>query len=441
MIDVIGVRFKQAGKIYYFDPGEFEVKSGESVIVETIRGIEFGQVMIERRELSEEKITQPLKKVIRVAIPEDELQLNENQDKEKKAFGICLQKIEHHQLEMKLVDVEYTFDRSKIIFYFTADGRIDFRELVKDLAAVFRTRIELRQIGVRDEAKMLGGLGPCGRPLCCATFLGDFEPVSIKMAKEQNLSLNPVKISGICSRLMCCLKFESNAYREHKNDLPLVGGMVIVDGLEGHILATDSVKETLLVKFADGTKREVVLAEVEQLILENEEKRKLANPFEQECKCSNYRVDGTIQEEGCNACSCKHQEEVIQKEKPQNITNKRSEYVRRNRENGSNKERYPAKSTECFGNNAPKERNQAKSHENVASREKYSVKSRDYRETNQQKELEQNRNQCENQTNLNESSERRQAYQSREPRNYRNQREINKDRSSNSSNDNSQPEA
>jgi cell fate regulator YaaT (PSP1 superfamily) len=268
---VVGVRFKQAGKIYYFDPSGFELKAGKSVIVETTRGIEFGQVMIGPKEVPEDKVTLPLKKVLRIATPEDEVQLHENMEKEKKAFTSCLEKIEQHQLRMKLVEVEYTFDRSKIIFYFTADGRVDFRELVKDLATVFRTRIELRQIGVRDEAKMLGGLGPCGRPLCCGTFLGDFEPVSIKMAKEQNLSLNPVKISGICSRLMCCLKFESNCYREAKADLPLIGSKVRVDGKEGKITDTNPLKESLFIQFGDGVRREVLLSAVEEIILENEQ--------------------------------------------------------------------------------------------------------------------------------------------------------------------------
>lgn len=271
MVTVIGVSFKLAGKIYYFDPAGFELKQGDQVIVETVRGIEFGKVMIGPREVSEDKVTSPLKKVIRLATPEDRAQLKENEEKSKKAFEICLQKIKQHQLEMKLVDVEYTFDRSKIIFYFTADGRVDFRELVKDLAAVFKTRIELRQIGVRDEAKMLGGLGPCGRPLCCATFLGEFEPVSIKMAKEQNLSLNPVKISGICSRLMCCLKFESSSYRDTKADLPLVGSKVRIDGAEGTILETNQAKESVLVEFEDGVKKEVLLAEIEEIILDNPE--------------------------------------------------------------------------------------------------------------------------------------------------------------------------
>ncbi|TCL55151.1 cell fate regulator YaaT (PSP1 superfamily) [Hydrogenispora ethanolica] len=269
MINIVGVRFKQAGKIYYFDPAELEVQAGANVIVETVRGVEFGQVIVGPRLVPDEKVTQPLKKVLRLATAEDEVQLRENHEKEQKAFGICQEKIAKHNLEMKLVDVEYTFDRSKIIFYFTADGRVDFRELVKDLATVFKTRIELRQIGVRDEAKMLGGLGPCGRPLCCATFLGEFEPVSIKMAKEQNLSLNPVKISGICSRLMCCLRYESSSYRDTKADLPLTGSRVRVDGREGKIVETHQAKESLLVQFGDGSRKEVLLAEVEEILLDN----------------------------------------------------------------------------------------------------------------------------------------------------------------------------
>ncbi len=216
MVNVVGVRFKAAGKIYYFDPGELEIKVNANVIVETVRGLEFGKVVIGNRQVPEEEVVLPLKKVLRIATPEDEVQMQMNKGKEEEAKKICLQKIADHNLPMKLVDVEYTFDGSKVIFYFTADGRVDFRELVKDLAAVFRTRIELRQIGVRDEAKMLGGIGTCGRVLCCASFLGDFEPVSIKMAKEQNLSLNPTKISGICGRLMCCLKYESEGYECQK---------------------------------------------------------------------------------------------------------------------------------------------------------------------------------------------------------------------------------
>lgn len=227
MFDVVGVRFKKAGKIYYFDPGELPVEKMDNAIVETARGIEYGQVVIGRKQVEESDVVLPLKKVIRIADENDRLQVQENKKMASEAFSICQEKIQEHGLEMKLVDVEYTFDRNKIIFYFTADGRIDFRELVKDLAAIFRTRIELRQIGVRDEAKMLGGIGPCGRILCCSSFLGDFEPVSIKMAKDQNLSLNPSKISGLCGRLMCCLKYESDNYESVKLVLPNVGEEVI----------------------------------------------------------------------------------------------------------------------------------------------------------------------------------------------------------------------
>lgn len=218
MQTVVGIRFKKAGKIYYFDPDGIELKKNDFAIVETSRGQEFGEVVIGPKLIEESEVVHPLKKVLRRADEEDCQKILENRQKEEEAFDTALQKIEEHNLEMKLVDVEYTFDRSKIIFYFTADGRVDFRELVKDLAAVFRTRIELRQIGVRDEAKMIGGLGPCGRMLCCNTFLGEFEPVSIRMAKDQNLSLNPTKISGICGRLMCCLRFESDAYDQLKGE-------------------------------------------------------------------------------------------------------------------------------------------------------------------------------------------------------------------------------
>ncbi len=223
MVTVVGIRFKKAGKIYYFDPDEIEIKKAQNVVVETARGVEFGEVVVGPKEIHEDDIVAPLKKVLRIATTEDEVQNNENITKEKEAFEVCIEKIAKHQLDMKLIDVEYTFDNNKVIFYFTADGRVDFRELVKDLAAIFKTRIELRQIGVRDEAKMIGGLGPCGKSLCCATWLGDFEPVSIKMAKEQNLSLNPSKISGICGRLMCCLKYEHEMYQSLREDLPEIG--------------------------------------------------------------------------------------------------------------------------------------------------------------------------------------------------------------------------
>lgn len=226
MAEVIGVRFKEVGKIYYFDPGALVCKENDEVIVETSRGVECGTVAIPNREIKENEIVKPLKKVLRAASPEDRKKMEDNRAKERKAFKVCLDKISENKLDMKLVDVEYTFDNSKILFYFTAEGRVDFRELVKDLASVFRTRIELRQIGVRDEAKMLGGLGICGRAFCCNTFLGEFQPVSIKMAKEQGLSLNPTKISGTCGRLMCCLKYEQEAYEDLLRTTPKNGATV-----------------------------------------------------------------------------------------------------------------------------------------------------------------------------------------------------------------------
>lgn len=248
MIKVIGVRFKKAGKIYYFDPLDYTVEKDSAVIVETARGVEFGQCVVGIREISEKEIFSPLKPVIRVATEEDIKKHLGNREKEKEAFSICEKKITEHKLQMKLVDVEYTFDGSKIIFYFTADGRIDFRELVKDLATIFRTRIELRQIGVRDEAKMLGGIGMCGRSLCCSTWLGDFNSVSIKMAKEQNLSLNPTKISGICGRLMCCLSYEQEAYEEIRQHLPKVGSYVKTPKGKGDVISNNVVKESVNVK-------------------------------------------------------------------------------------------------------------------------------------------------------------------------------------------------
>jgi cell fate regulator YaaT (PSP1 superfamily) len=257
MISVVGIRFKKAGKIYYFDPDTIEIQKGQNVIVETSRGIEFGEVVVGPKEIQEEDIIHPLKKVLRIATEEDEIQHHQNSVKEKEAFQVCIDKVEQHQLDMKLIDVEYTFDNNKVIFYFTADGRVDFRELVKDLAAIFKTRIELRQIGVRDEAKMIGGMGPCGRSLCCATWLGDFEPVSIKMAKEQSLSLNPTKISGICGRLMCCLKYEHEMYQGLRDNLPEVGEKVNTpDGIgivmENNVLLECVKVRTILQEGKDG---------------------------------------------------------------------------------------------------------------------------------------------------------------------------------------------
>lgn len=249
MTKVIGVRFRQAGKIYYFSPGMYDdIVAGQHVIVETARGVEYGNVVLGIREIEDECVVQPLRAVIRVATPEDDEKEAVNREKEKEAFKICLEKIKKHNLDMKLIHVEYTFDNNKVLFYFTADGRIDFRELVKDLASVFRTRIELRQIGVRDEAKLMGGIGVCGRPLCCATYMPEFVPVSIKMAKDQNLSLNPTKISGVCGRLMCCLNNENETYAELTNNLPSVGDLVTTpEKMKGEVSSVSVLRQTVKV--------------------------------------------------------------------------------------------------------------------------------------------------------------------------------------------------
>lgn len=251
MYKVVGVRFKKAGKIYYFDPLDNPLVVGDYVIVETARGIEYGKVASLVREVEEHDVVLPLKKIIRKARIEDDTQVEENRLDAEQAFVKCAEKIREHELDMKLVDVEYTFDRNKIVFYFTAEGRVDFRNLVKDLAAIFRTRIELRQIGVRDEAKMLGGIGPCGRMLCCSTFLGDFEPVSIKMAKDQNLSLNPSKISGLCGRLMCCLKYENDEYEKAKSLMPDIGERIQTPDGPGKVVGLNLLERVLQVSLKD----------------------------------------------------------------------------------------------------------------------------------------------------------------------------------------------
>lgn len=255
MPTVIGVRFKRAGKIYYFDPGELDIQVGDCVIVETVRGVEYAEVVIPTKEIAEDELSVPIKQVIRLATEQDHAAVEKSKQAALDAFPICEQKIAKHGLEMKLVDVEYTFDNNKIIFYFMAEGRVDFRELVKDLASTFRTRIELRQIGVRDEAKMLGGLGPCGRPNCCSQFLGDFQPVSIKMAKEQNLSLSPTKISGLCGRLMCCLKYEQDFYESMSKKMSRVGKRVLTPEGEGMVVERLPLKEAcrVRVELEDGT--------------------------------------------------------------------------------------------------------------------------------------------------------------------------------------------
>ena len=266
MTKVIGVRFRTAGKIYYFDPAKYQIKKGDHVIVETARGVEFGTVVSDIKEVDDSQVVQPLKPVLRIATERDEEQEQTNKKKEKDAFKICLEKIAKHNLEMKLIDAEYTFDNNKVLFYFTADGRIDFRELVKDLASVFKTRIELRQIGVRDETKIIGGMGICGRTLCCHAHLSEFVPVSIKMAKEQNLSLNPTKISGVCGRLMCCLKHEEETYEELNRKLPNIGDHVTTDdGLRGEVSAVNVLRQLVKVVVAVDDEKEIHEYKVEQL--------------------------------------------------------------------------------------------------------------------------------------------------------------------------------
>ena len=267
MIKVIGVRFRTAGKIYFFSPGGLELKAGDKVIVETARGVEFGSVVTGIKEVPDDQISQPLKPVIRIATQDDVRREAKNREKEKEAFKICQEKIRKHGLEMKLIDAEYTFDNNKVLFYFTADGRIDFRELVKDLASVFRTRIELRQIGVRDETKIRGGIGICGRPLCCHTYLTEFAPVSIKMAKEQNLSLNPTKISGVCGRLMCCLTNEEETYEELNSHLPSIGDYVTTpEKLKGEVQSVNVLRQTVKVIVSlDNDEKEVRDYKVDEL--------------------------------------------------------------------------------------------------------------------------------------------------------------------------------
>ena len=266
MVKIIGVRFRNVGKIYYFNPKSFQMKPGDHVIVETARGVEYGTVVLGPKEVDDRQVVQPLKDVIRMATQKDDAKEESNRKKEKEAYQVCVKKIRAHQLEMKLIDVEYTFDNSKILFYFTADGRIDFRELVKDLAAIFKTRIELRQIGVRDETKILGGIGICGRPLCCHTYLSEFAPVSIKMAKEQNLSLNPTKISGVCGRLMCCLKNEQETYEYLNKQLPNIGDQVMTpEGIKGEVQSVNVLRQLVKVIMDVNDEKEIREYKVEEL--------------------------------------------------------------------------------------------------------------------------------------------------------------------------------
>lgn len=299
MTKIVGIRFRTAGKIYYFDPADFDLDMAMHVIVETARGIEMGTVLIPPKEVEDDKVVSPLKPVIRVATEEDEQTVARNKEKEKEAFAICKEKIIKHGLEMKLVDAEYTFDSNKLLFYFTADGRIDFRELVKDLAAVFRTRIELRQIGVRDETKMMGGIGICGRPLCCSTYMPDFVPVSIKMAKEQNLSLNPTKISGVCGRLMCCLKYEQETYEYLNSRLPSIGEKVKTpEGIIGEVKSVSVLRQLVRVVIDNGDEKEMREYTVDDLRLKPRQRKdvKLTEEELKELKGLEDAEDETLEE-------------------------------------------------------------------------------------------------------------------------------------------------
>ena len=285
MTKIIGVRFRKTGKIYYFAPEDLPIEKGQHVIVETARGVEYGLVVLGIRDVEDEKITQPLKSVIRIATEEDDAIEAENKEKEKKAFEVCFEKIGKHGLDMKLIDAEYTFDNNKLLFYFTADGRIDFRELVKDLASVFKTRIELRQIGVRDETKAVGGYSICGRPLCCNTYLTEFIPVSIKMAKEQNLSLNPTKISGVCGRLMCCLKNEEETYEELNSRLPMVGDFVsTADGLKGEVASVSVLRQLVKVIVQVNDEKEIREYKVDDLKFKRRHRKESLHINDEELK-------------------------------------------------------------------------------------------------------------------------------------------------------------
>ena len=286
MTKVIGIRFRKAGKVYYVSPGENEIKTGDHVIVETARGVEYGYVVLGTHEVDDKKVIQPLKSVIRMATPADEETERRNKEKEKEAFKVCVEKIKKHNLSMKLIDTEYTFDNNKVLFYFTADGRIDFRELVKDLASVFKTRIELRQIGVRDETKIVGGIGICGRPLCCASYLSEFIPVSIKMAKEQNLSLNPTKISGVCGRLMCCLKYEEDTYEELNGRLPNIGDYVTTDdGLKGEVHSVSILRQLVkVIVTVNNDEKEIREYKVDQLKFRPKKRREKQSSNDAELK-------------------------------------------------------------------------------------------------------------------------------------------------------------
>lgn len=364
MILIIGVRFRKSGKVYYFDPAGLSIDKGNHVIVETARGVEYGTVVLSPRNIDDEKVIQPLKPVIRIATEEDDNINTENISKEKEAFDICLDKIKKHELKMKLIDSEYTFDRNKLLFYFTADGRIDFRDLVKDLAAIFRTRIELRQIGVRDETKLMGGIGICGRPLCCHTYLADFAPVSIKMAKEQNLSLNPAKISGVCGRLMCCLKNEEEAYEYLNSTLPHINDTVkTIDGYEGTVHSISVLKQKAKILITKDNEKELREYHASELTFEkrknNSGTNAVAMPLPDEELDENALMELEKMEqndlEELTATQSQEEEQHIQpvrqpKKYPKKPYNKQSNT---NNNGTSHKKNYNTNHKEYYGNSKP----------------------------------------------------------------------------------------
>lgn len=335
MILIIGVKFRKSGKVYYFDPGNFDITKGNHVIVETARGIEYGTVVLGPKKVTDDKVVQPLKPVIRIATPEDDSINEDNMIKEKEAFDVCLEKIKKHELNMKLIDSEYTFDKNKLLFYFTADGRIDFRELVKDLASIFRTRIELRQIGVRDETKIIGGIAICGRPLCCHTYLSDFAPVSIKMAKEQNLSLNPTKISGVCGRLMCCLKNEEEAYEYLNSTLPHINSEVKTsDGYNGIVQSVNVLKQKVKVIITkDNDEKDVREYHVDDLSFE---KKNTSNPAPVAVPLPDETLDADALKE-LEQMEQGDIEDLVDEEEVQKPTNKKT-YNKNNNDNSTGRQ-------------------------------------------------------------------------------------------------------
>lgn len=410
MIKVVGVRFRSAGKIYYFDPQKLDIKKGEHVIVETARGVEYGTVVLGIKEIADDEITAPLKPVIRIATPKDDKQEASNREKEKSAMAVCLEKIKKHKLDMKLIDAEYTFDNNKVLFYFTADGRVDFRELVKDLAAVFKTRIELRQIGVRDETKIVGGIGICGRPLCCHTFLDEFAPVSIKMAKEQNLSLNPTKISGVCGRLMCCLKNEQETYEYLNSRLPSVGDSVITPtGMHGEVSGVNVLRQLVKVVVDNGEEKELQEYAVDDLKFTPRRRRDVRVTDEEMKELEGLEDNGSTEEEN---------------ERPQRENRRENNRGKYRRERNDTRDKNEAPAGESSQERmAPETDAGSENREKREYKDRGNYRGRNYRDRGEKREYREQ----------NENGEKREY---RERSNYRG-RNYNRDRGENADRENS----